>query len=96
MSLTRSHTSGNNVRVPSPEQGTAIVVERYNADNIKAVVLHPEDFSELERISTVLDELAGASDIELSDTGAKAHRSVESPEAELVEDEASVRRLLGL
>ena len=96
MPLTRSHTSGNNVRVPSPEQGTALVVERYSAENIKAVVLHPDDFSQLERVSTVLDELAGPSDVELSDTGSKAHRIVESPEAELVEDEASVRRLLGL
>lgn len=33
---------------------------------------------------------------ELSDLGARAHRLAESPEGELINDEASVRRLLGL
>jgi len=96
MSLSRSRARGNDVRVPSPKQGTALVVERYSAENVKAVVLHPEDFSELERLSTALDELAHPPRTDLSDIGAKAHRIVESSEAELVEDEESVRRLLGL
>ncbi|HET7588955.1 MAG TPA: DUF433 domain-containing protein, partial [Solirubrobacterales bacterium] len=33
---------------------------------------------------------------ELSDLGARAHRIAESPEGELIDDEASIRRLLGL
>lgn len=33
---------------------------------------------------------------ELSDLGARAHRIAESPEGELIEDEASIRRQLGL
>lgn len=31
----------------------------------------------------------------LSDIGARAHRIAESPEGELIDDEASIRRLLG-
>jgi hypothetical protein len=33
---------------------------------------------------------------ELSDLGARVHRIAESPEGELIDDEASIRRLLGL
>jgi uncharacterized protein (DUF433 family) len=39
-------------------------------------------------------ELLGVS--ELSDLGARAHRIAESPEGELIDDEASIRRLLDL
>jgi hypothetical protein len=44
--------------------------------------------------SKLLDDLALASD--LSDLGARAHQIAKSPEGELIDDEASVRRLLAL
>jgi hypothetical protein len=70
------------------------VVERYNAKHVKAVILHPDDFAELQGSSEFLEDLDSAS--ELDDIGARAHRLAESPEGELIDDEASVRRLLGL
>lgn len=70
------------------------MVERYSAKHVKAVILHPDDFAELQGDSELLDDLGAAS--ELSDLGLRAHQIAESPEGELVDDEASVRRLLGL
>jgi hypothetical protein len=68
------------------------VVERYSPKHVKAVILHPDDFAELQGDSKLLDDLTVASD--LSDLGARAHQIAESPEGELIDDEASVRRLL--
>ncbi|HEX6687129.1 MAG TPA: hypothetical protein VF085_00525 [Solirubrobacterales bacterium] len=70
------------------------MVERYSAKHVKAVILHPDDFAELQGSSELLDDLALTP--ELSDLGARAHQIAESPEGELIDDEASVRRLLGL
>lgn len=70
------------------------MVERYSAEHVKAVILHPDDFAELQGDSELLDGLGAGS--ELSDLGARVHQAAESPEGELVDDEASVRRLLGL
>jgi hypothetical protein len=95
MELSSSHVKSNDVRVPKPHVGEVLVVERYSSEHVKAVILHPEDFAELQSSSRVLDELAGASGPELTDLGARAHRLAESPEGELIDDEASVRRLLG-
>lgn len=58
------------------------------------MILHPDDFAELQGDSKLLDDLIVASD--LSDLGARAHQLAESPEGELIDDEASVRRLLAL
>ncbi|HEU4904793.1 MAG TPA: hypothetical protein VFT19_01600 [Solirubrobacterales bacterium] len=58
------------------------------------MILHPDDFAALQGDSKLLDDLTVAS--ELSDLGARAHQIAESPEGELIDDEASVRRLLAL
>jgi hypothetical protein len=84
----------NDVRLPEPQIGEVLVVERYSAKHVKAVIVHPDDFAELQGSSELLDDLAVAP--ELSDLGARAHQIGESPEGELIDDEASVRRLLGL
>lgn len=94
MALHSSSIKGNDVRLPEPQPGEALVVERYSAQHVKAVILHPDDFAELQGSSELLDDLVAAP--ELSDLGVHAHQIVESPEGELVDDEASVRRLLGL
>ncbi len=70
------------------------MVERYSAKHVKAVILHPDDFAELQSSSELLDDLASAP--ELSDLGVRVHQIAESPEGELIDDEASVRRLLDL
>jgi hypothetical protein len=86
----------NDVRVPKPELGSAYLVERYSADSVKAVILHPDDFAELQSRARMLEEAARPAGFELTDLGAKAHRIAESREGELVEDEAAVRNLLGI
>lgn len=96
MELTSSHIKSNDVRVPQPHIGEALVVERYSSEHVKAVILHPDDFAELQSSSAMLDELAVASGPELTDLAARAHQIVESPEGELVDDAASVKRLLGI
>jgi hypothetical protein len=94
MALHSSPIKSNDVRLPEPRPGEALVVERYSAEHVKAVILHPDDFAELQGDSELLDDLGAGS--ELSDLGVRAHQIAESPEGELVDDEASVRRLLGL
>lgn len=84
----------NDVRVPKPELGNAYLVERYNAGSVKAVILHPDDFAELQSRVQVLEEAARPAGFELTEVAAKAHVAAESREGELIEDEASVRRLL--
>jgi hypothetical protein len=96
MELSSSHIKSNDVRVPQPEVGVAFVVERYSSEHVKAVILHPDDFAELQSSSKTLDELALASGRGLTDLGARVHRLAESPEGELVDDQASVKRLLGV
>jgi hypothetical protein len=94
MALHSSPVKSNDVRLPQPQPGEALMVERYSAKHIKAVILHPDDFAELKDNSELLEDLVATP--ELSDLGAQAHRIAESPEGELIDDEASVRGLLGL
>jgi hypothetical protein len=86
----------NDVRVPKPELGNAYLIERYSAGSVKAVILHPDDFAELQSRARMLEEAARPASFELTELGAKAHRIAESREGELIEDEAAVRSLLGI
>jgi hypothetical protein len=86
----------NDVRVPKPELGSAYLVERYSAGSIKAVILHPDDFAELQSRAQMLEEAARPAGFEMTEVAAEAHALAESREGELIEDEASVRRLLGI
>jgi hypothetical protein len=53
----------------------------------------PDEFAELQGDSELLDDLGTA--LVLSDLGVRVHRIAELPEGELIDDEASVKRLLG-
>lgn len=86
----------NDVRVPKPEVGSAYLVERYSADSVKAVILHPDDFAELQDRARILEDAARPVGFELTELEAKAHRIAEAREGEIVEDEAAVRSLLGI
>lgn len=86
----------NDVRVPKPELGNAYLVERYNAQSVKAVILHPDDFAELQSRAQMLEEAARPAGFELTELAAKAHRIAEAREGKLIEDEAAVRSLLGI
>jgi hypothetical protein len=96
MELNSVPIKSNDVRVPKPELGSAYLVERYSSDSVKAVILHPTDFAELQSRAQMLEEAARPATFELTELGAKAHRIAESREGELIEDEAAVRSLLGL
>jgi hypothetical protein len=96
MELKSVPVKSNDVRVPKPEVGSAYLVERYSADSVKAVILHPDDFAELQGRARLLEEAARPVGFELTDLAAKAHGIAESREGELIEDEAAVRSLLGL
>ena len=96
MDLKSVSLQGNDVRVPKPEVGSAYLVGRYSADSVKAVILHPDDFAELQGRAQMLEEAARPAGFELTDSGAKAHRIAESREGETIEDEAAVRSLLGI
>jgi hypothetical protein len=96
MELKSVPVKSNDVRVPKPEVGSAFLVERYSADSVKAVILHPDDFAELQGRARILEEAARPAGFELTDLGAKAHRIAESREGETIEDEAAVRSLLGI
>jgi hypothetical protein len=60
------------------------------------VIFHPDDLTELQRRSRILEEATRPPSFELTDLGAKAHRIAESREGELIEDETTVRNLLGI
>jgi hypothetical protein len=60
------------------------------------VILHPDDFAELQGRARMLEEAARPAGFALTEVAAKAHVAAESRQGELVEDEASVRRLLGI
>lgn len=96
MDLKSVPVKSNDVRVPKPELGTAYLVERYSADSVKAVILHPDDFAELQGRAQMLEEAAQPVGLALTEVEVKAHRIAESPEGGLVEDEAAVRGLLGI
>jgi len=96
MELKSVSLQSNDVRVPKPEVGSAYFVERYSADSVKAVILHPDDFAELQSRAQMLEDAARPVGFDLTDLGAKAHRIAESREGEAIEDEAAVRSLLGL
>ena len=92
MALHSSPIKSNDVRLPNPQPGEALVVERYSAKHVKAVILHPDDFAELQGDSELLDDLGAGAASELSDLGVRAHQIAETPEGALVDDEASVKR----
>jgi hypothetical protein len=96
MELRAVPVKGNDVRIPKPELGSAYLVERYTADSVKAVILHPDDFAELQERARILEEAARPAGFELTDLAAKAHTIAELRQGELVEDEAAVRSLLGI
>ncbi len=96
MELKNVPVRSNDVRLPKPELGSAYLVERYSAGALKAVILHPDDFAELQGRARLLEEAARPAGLELTELGARAHRLSESREGELVEDEGAVRDLLGI
>jgi hypothetical protein len=96
MTLTEHHVSGNDVRVPKPAEGEAVVVGHYGFDRPKAVILHPRDYALLRETAALIGELDLASET-FSPDALQARELEDRPRDELlVEDSARIAELLEL
>ena len=91
MAIDIERRESSTARVPPVAPGHAIVFTRYDEDH--AVVLAPVDFERLAALDEALD-IALADRPASSELVAEAHRLEDEP-GELVEDAASIARLLG-
>ena len=83
-------TRSDSVRIPSPREGVAMHVRRYNAD--RAVIVHPADFERLRALDTLLAEVASPAPFNLSDAAEAAHIESVTP-GKPVTDPDELRRL---
>lgn len=69
--------SSNDVRLPDPEPGQAVLVTRYGADNVRAVIVHPEDFAWLEAIVDSYRARQRPLELELTADDLEAHAATD-------------------
>ena len=74
--MQKSTIASNNVRLPAPKRGEALFVTHYAGGRVRAVVLHPDDFSLVE---TLVDayESRPPSELGLSDLALRGHALTE-------------------
>lgn len=65
--------SSNDVRIPDPVPGQAVVVTRYGADHVRAVIVHPDDFEWLEAIVDAYRERQRPLELALTEADLEAH-----------------------
>lgn len=96
MTLREEHLSANDVRVPTPASGKALVVDRYSREQPKAVVLNPDDYAYLRETAALVDEVMSLT--EPFSAGALEARELEDRprDGQLVEDSHRIAELLGL
>lgn len=75
--MRRISVSSNDVRIPDPEPGQAVLVTRYGADNVRAVIVHPEDFAWLELIVDTYRARARPLELELTADDLEAHAATD-------------------
>lgn len=92
MGLKSKRVASNEVRVPSPRRGTVMRVTRYRKDH--SVILHPDDFVELEALEALARRASRLEPLRVSEAGYRAHLE-EDRSAEPIEDPATLRRLFG-
>lgn len=85
------HRDASSGRVPSPNEGTALIFTRYRSE--RAVVMHPNDFRRLTKIDEALDTCGAQTPI--SDLALRAHLAESTPGIP-IEDPAEIKRRLGL
>lgn len=76
--MQRVAISSNDVRIPDPVPGEAVIVTRYGADHIRAVIVHPDDFEWLELIVDAYRERRRPFELELTDADLEAHAAAEA------------------
>ena len=89
--ITSERRDASTARVPTVEQGQAIIVTRYEEE--KAVIVNPVDFHRLEALDTALEQLALGDRPEMSELALKAHRLEDDP-GEPIEDPEAIKALL--
>ena len=75
--MQRLSISSNDVRIPDPEPGQAVLVTRYGADNVRAVIVHPEDFAWLEAIVDAYRARSRPLELELTTEDLEAHAAAD-------------------
>jgi hypothetical protein len=83
-------TSSDSVRIPTPVEGIAVRVRRYNRD--RAVIMHPKDFARLEALDHIHTLIAVPDEFKISDAARTAHIESITP-GEPIEDRDELRRL---
>ena len=73
----RVSISSNDVRIPDPEPGQAVLVTRYGADNVRAVIVHPDDFAWLEAIVDAYRARSRPLELELTAEDLEAHAATD-------------------
>ena len=71
--MQRVAVSSNDVRIPDPEPGQAVLVTRYGAENVRAVIVHPDDFVWLEAIVDAYRARSRPLELELTADDLEAH-----------------------
>jgi hypothetical protein len=96
VALREQHLSANDVRVPTPTNGEALVIDRYSPDRPKAVVLSPDDYAYLRETAALVDDVAGLNE-PFSAGALEAREREDRPHDDhLVEDSTRIAELLGL
>jgi hypothetical protein len=86
-----NHLTSNEVRLPRPSRGVATRVTRYREDY--SVILHPDDFQQLEALDELVSEASRLDRIAPSDVGVRVH--LEDRPEKPIEDAATLKRLFG-
>ena len=75
--MRRVCVSSNDVRIPDPEPGQAVLVTRYGVANVRAVIVHPEDFAWLEAIVDAYRARSRPLELELTAEDIEAHATAD-------------------
>jgi hypothetical protein len=86
-----NEVTSNEVRLPRPGRGVATRVTRYGEAH--SVILHPDDFRQLEALDELVGEASRLDRLLPSEVGARVHL-VDRPSGP-IEDPAALRRLFG-
>jgi hypothetical protein len=87
--LETNRVTSNEVRFPRPSRGIGTRVTRYREDY--AVILHPDDFRQLEALDELVGEAVRLDRLMPSEIGAHVH--LEDRPDRPIEDAATLKRL---
>jgi len=93
MGLKSKKVASNQVRIPTPERGTAVHVTRYGRG--QSVILHPDDFGRLRQLDELADRASRLKPLRFTEAGRRAHFEEDRSAGEPIEDPEILRRLFG-